>query len=172
MTDINTKGIQFFQNEYPEKKIELIEREYWLCGHPRHKHTSERSAKKCIIEGKNKLKEAPVKSKLTRREANDLRAKGTKKDVVAMCLNAISGQTFKAEGAKFGVSGSRARQIFHETKHKIDHPKYRPVNEDRSVIWVTTIAALRKNKKAAENFRQRLYLWEHEDEQPLAEVQF
>ena len=149
----------------PEKKTEFIKREYWLCGHPRHNHTSERIAKKCIIEGKNKLKEAPIEPKRTRREASDLRTKRTRKEISTMFMSVLSGQTFTEAGTDFGVSSTRARQIFNHTKRKIDHPKYRPVNEDKTALaGLVTIRDLRKSSKAVENLRQRLFLWEHSGE--------
>ena len=147
----------------PEKKIELIEREYWLCGHPRHKHTSERIAKKCIIEGKNKLKEAPIKPKRTRREASDLRAKRTRKEISTMFMSVLSGQTFTEAGTIFCVSRTRARQIFNQTKRIIGHPEYEAVGEDKSVlVGIDTLTDIRKSSDAMEFYIQRLRLWEHQ----------
>jgi hypothetical protein len=147
----------------PEKKIELIEREYWLCGHPRHKHTSEHIAKKCIIEGKNKLKEAPIEPKRTRREASDLRKKRTRKEISTMFMSVLSGQTFTEAGTDFGVSRTRARQIFNQTKRIIEHPEYEAVGEDKSVlVGIDTLTDIRESSDAMEFYRQRLRLWEHQ----------
>jgi hypothetical protein len=136
----------------PIKKIEVIEKVYWDCGHPDHKHVSEYIAKNCIIDGKNKPKQ-PARRPTRTREA-----------ISEMCMNILAGESFKSEGKKIGVGGERAQQIFNQTKRMIFHPKYNTSNDDGSIFKnIDDLYELRKNKKAVECFRQRMYRWECEE---------
>jgi hypothetical protein len=131
------------------KKIVVIEREYWLCGHPEHRHISECIAKKCIIEGKNK--ESIRNQKIS------------KKEISAMFISVLSGQTLKAAGSDLGVNSNRVRYILHKTKRIIGHPRYKVAGEDKSVlVGIGTITDIRNSSDAMEFYIQRLRLWEQQ----------
>jgi len=133
----------------PVKKVEVVRKIHWSCGHPSHKHVSEYIAKKCIIDGKNK----PVTS-----ATNPGR---TRKEISLICMNLCYGSTFKEEGERIGVEGSRISQIFNKAKRIIFHPDYSSANDDGSFLRdFQSIERIRKNKNAIEIFKQRLYRWE------------
>ena len=133
----------------PKKKQQIVYKEYWCCGHPDHKHPTKSYAKNCIIEGKNKLKVFSSNEKRTRKE------------IGAMCLGVLLGQTFSAAGKDLGVSAHRAKQIFDQTKRIVTKPKYDTQNDSASKIMdIDKITELRQTKWAVECLKQRIYRWE------------
>jgi len=90
----------------PIKKIEIIEKIYWECNFPEHRHQTEKAAMTCI-----KARPHPVKPR-----------KGYRKIWIKVAKNIMAGATWKEAGASVGRSGERARQMTHKLFRISIHP--------------------------------------------------
>jgi hypothetical protein len=84
----------------PKKKTIYVKAEYWDCGHPDHRHKTEKVAQECITKGGN----------VQKKSLHDQLAINRERWIVATVMM-IYGHTAKEAGDQIGVSEGRARQI-------------------------------------------------------------
>lgn len=89
-----------------ERVSEMVERFYWKCSVPSHRHREEHTAQECIDDHEY--------IKPARRWNCEMYA-----DVVEALIN---GATFKAVGEMFGVGKYRASQVFQKAMRMMRHP--------------------------------------------------
>ena len=79
-----------------EKKIELVEVEYWSCHNEKHRHKTQDIAQRCI----DKHESTPRKAR-----------KWTSEMLLKVLDLRDDGKSFREIGEAFGVSANRGRQV-------------------------------------------------------------
>ena len=95
------------ENNIPTKKIEIIEKVYWECNFPEHRHLTEKTAMNCIIARPRPKKEL---------------RRGNRKHWIKVAKAVIAGATWSDAGASVGKSAERARQMTHKLFRMSIHP--------------------------------------------------
>ncbi|MDE2103896.1 MAG: hypothetical protein KGL39_42060 [Patescibacteria group bacterium] len=115
----------------PELQTHLVEKCYWNCGHPSHRHRSERIAARCMEKSANK------------KPANIAK----KPQWIQATRAVLNGQTLKEVGESFGISDTRCSAWVHKTIMMATHQSrcQEEIPEPTNRHFFSDVSELRKH---------------------------